>query len=128
MPSAALPPLKRLCCGLGIVVGKQGLCFCDKIDTKYLIGVEAVDFRGRALNSLNGDLALVLLHSGSVLVEERDYVVLLAVDGSVDVGAALRTALLTLCGRLAAALGGSLGAVARGASAAVVSSPPAWVS
>ena len=109
----SLAAVKSFCRGLGIIVGKQGLFFCDKIDTKYLVGVETVDFRGRALNSINSDLALVLLHSGSVLVEERNDLSLAAVDGSLDFGcglvallAALRTALLTLGGRLAAALGG----------------------
>ena len=105
----SLAAVEGLVVGLRIVVGKQGLS-----DFRYSrTAGDAVDLRGRALDSLDRDLAGVALHSRSVLVEERNDLSLAAVDGSLDFRcglvallAALRTALLTLSSRLAAALGG----------------------
>ena len=105
----SLAAVESLVVGLRIVVGKQGLC--DARDSRT--AGDAVDLRGSSLDSLDRDLAGVALHSRSVLVEERNDLSLAAVDGSLDFGcglvallAALRTALLTLSSRLAAALRG----------------------
>ena len=105
----SLAAVESLVVGLRIVVGKQGLC--DARDSRT--AGDAVDLRGSSLDSLDRDLAGVALHSRSVLVEERNDLSLAAVDGSlylrcglVALLAALRTALLTLSSRLAAALGG----------------------
>ena len=105
----SLAAVKSFCRGLGIIVGKKGLCLSNKVDSENLVGVKAVDLRSCSLNSLDRYLSGVALHSRSVLVEERNDLSLAAVDGSLYLRCglvALLAALLTLSSRLAAALGG----------------------
>ena len=94
----SLAAVKSFCRGLGIIVGKKGLCLSNKVDSENLVGVKAVDLRSCSLNSLDRDLAGVALHCRSVLVEERNDISLAAVDGSLDLSCglvALLAALLT---------------------------------